>query len=150
MIWGTLLSFAKTGFGWVLNFLNTKVEADARVEIARTGAISTVAGEGLKAISHADDLNAKRPWFEPIMLMAAVILFFFTVHTAFVCLDSIPWHMTLGAWFMPTWKPHIVGSWNVPALPGMFAQTEHAVLQSLFVGAAAAGATLAIVKGLGK
>ena len=146
--WGLALK-AVTWIGQtIIGFLNAKVEADARVQISTNETIGTVAGAGLNAISKADELNAKRSPWEPIMILAAIILAFITYHTAFVVLDSVPWHIGLGKWFLPEWRYHVTGSWSVKALPGLFETTEHAILNSLFVGAAAAGATLAIIKGL--
>jgi len=146
MSWRTALSWATKIGGWLLGFLNSKVDADARVEIAKIGAVQT----GFNAIQNADNLNAKRSPWEPIMILAAILFAFFVLHAVMIVLDSIPFHIVLGDWFLPTWKAHKTGSWDVKALPAPFDTTEHAILQSVFIGASAAVGTLAVIRRLRK
>lgn len=67
----------------------------------------------------ADMRRAEGAWGPMGILMITVGLGF-GGHAWAVILDSMP---LFG---------HAVGSWRVSSLPGMFAETEHAILQSLF------------------
>lgn len=156
-MWGILLGVAKWIGGGLLGFLNTKVEADARVEITKTTAAATVAGGVLDNMAKADALNAAREAREglwaPIRVMSYIILAFFTYHTGLVVLDSCPWLPTISTWYgIPYLEfiAHKKGSWSVAALPPPFDTTEHAVIQSLFIGASAAVTGLALIKAIRK
>lgn len=143
-----LLGIAKTVGGWILGFLNTKVDADARVAIAKTSAISTVAGSVLGAEAKADEVKAKMPWWQPIGILTAAFLAVLLFHASQVVLDSTTWHITLGDYYLPEWQRHVIGSWHVAELPGVYAATEQAVIQSLYVGVATAATGMALIRAL--
>lgn len=72
----------------------------------------------------------------PFGLAAFIIAMFFAFHVAMIVLDSTSWHLvpTMKFYVIPwlEWKQHVVGSWKVSALPGLFEQTEHEILRALF------------------
>lgn len=82
----------------------------------------------------ADMRRAEGAW-GPMGILMMVVGLVFATHAAGVVFDSMP---LFG---------HKVGSWGVVVLPGMFVETEHAILQSLFPvgGGLIAVATLARV-----
>jgi hypothetical protein len=121
-------------FGFLTSFFNNK----AQVSISA----NTTAGA---VITNADSVNAQirmkegawSPW-----VIDTIVLFMwpFGWHTWQVVLDSSHWVPALGwLWYIPypTVETHVIGSWHVATLPGMFQTTEHAIINSLFIGAAA-------------
>lgn len=155
-MWLGLLTIAKSLFGGVFEFLNKRVDANARVKISADTRDAAVVGGVEGGIQNADNLNAqirmKEGKWSPWVLMT--ILGFmspFAWHTWQVVLDSSRFHPAIGFWYFipyPTVVEHIVGSWRVAALPGMFETTEHAVVQSLFIGAGAAVGAIPIIRAL--
>lgn len=157
MIWSLALGFVKELIGPVFNFLNRRVEKEERVHISDNETLSQVGTSVVGGLSKADELNARlnapggrdnwSPW-----VWATILGFMlpFAFHTWQVCLDSSYWHLSLnGPWYWPVqWETHAVGSWKVAKLPGMFEVTEHAVIQSLFVGAATAATGVALIAAL--
>jgi len=157
-MWLTLLGFAKWFGGHLLSFLNAKVDADARVEIATVGATADVAKAGLSVISKADELNARLregagPWAIFAVVAASLVLAPLVWHEWQVVLDSSRWLPVVGTWYgIPyvTVVWHDVGSWKVPKLPGAWDAIELSIFQSFFIGAAAATAAIATIKAFRK
>lgn len=157
MIWTAILGFLKALVGPVFNYLNTKVEADKQVKLSDNTrdakVISTVEG----GIEKADNLNAQirlkeGKWSPWVLVTIGGFMSPFAWHTWQVVLDSSRWVPSIGLLWRtipyPTVAEHVVGSWRVAALPGMFETTEHAVIQSLFIGAGAAVGAIPIIKAL--
>lgn len=94
---------------------------------------------------------AEGKWSPWVVATIVGFMFPFAWHTWQVVLDSSRWVPDLcWAWWFPypCITKHTVGSWNVAVLPGAFENTEHAVIQSLFIGAGAALATVATIKAI--
>lgn len=148
-----LLTVIRTVIGPVLDFLNKRVDSAERVHLADNTTIAALGASTLAAQSKADELNAQirlaegkwSPW-----VLGAILLFMLPIgfHTWQVILDSSPFHIWLGDYYLPELVRHPVGSWKVAALPGMWATTEHAVIQSLFMGAGTALAATATIKAI--
>lgn len=159
MVWELALGAFKFIAGPVFDFLNKRVDANARIHLSDNETLQRVGSTVIEGASKADELNTrlreKEGPFAPLAIMSVVgFLMPFAWHTWQVCLDSSRWVPAIGwAWGFvpyPTVEEHFVGMWKVAALPGMFEATEHAVIQSLFIGATAAVAGLALIKGVFK
>ena len=153
MMWSIIFSGVKAFLGPVLNFFNARVSAEERMHIsdnaAAVGALGAVEG----AITKADELNTQvrlkeGKWSPWVLVTIGGFMVPFAWHTWQVVLDSSRFHISFGAYFLPHITEHVVGSWKVAALPGLFETTEHAVIQSLFVGASAAVAAIPIIRAL--
>jgi hypothetical protein len=85
--------------------------------------------------TRADVQKSQGSW-GPFGIAGFIIAMMFAFHVSMIVLDSSPWHIGLTTlWYVIPWlewKAHTVGSWKVAALPGLFEQTEHAILQALF------------------
>ena len=95
----------------------------------------TAAGAYTAAGAQRADVQKSGSW-GPFGIAAFLIALAFAFHVDMIVLDSMPWHLapTLKWYVVPwlEWTPHIVGSWKVAILPGMFEQTEHEILRALF------------------
>lgn len=113
------------------NTTRQKNEGDAGNQLA--GTIGTSHNQA--AATRADVQKSQGSW-GPFGLAGFIIAMMFAYHVSMIVLDSTSWHigLTLKWYVLPwlEWRPHVVGSWKVSALPGMFEQTEHAILQALF------------------
>lgn len=156
MLFTAILGFLKMSIGPVFTWLNARVDADKQIQIASVHEVGVVGTATLSATSKADEINGQirvaegkwSPW-----LIGTIVLFMlpFGYHTTLVVLDSCPWVPEINTWYgIPylEFARHLTGSWNVKALPGLFEQTEHAVIQSLFIGAASAATGVAIVRAI--
>lgn len=149
LILGGLTALIKPLF----NFLNARVDANARMHIADNATLQSVGSSILVGASKADELNAElraKEGLKSPLLWASIIGFLapFSWHTWQVCLDSSRWVIEFGPWYLPVIAEHQVGSWRVAALPGMFETTEHAVINSLFIGASTVLAGVGIIKAI--
>lgn len=154
--WTGVMAVFKALVGPVFNYLNARVEADKQVKLSDntrdTAALKTVEG----GISNADNLNAQirikeGKWSPWVMMTICGFMAPLAWHTWQVVLDSSRWVPVVRFWYWlpyPTVVEHVVGSWRVAALPGMFETTEHAVIQSLFIGAGAAVGAIPIIAAL--
>lgn len=119
-----------------------KAQIAAATEQAKSvnTAVRDIGLNTLANLAAADQAEAKRDiaWgaFAPIAIVTAAIAAFFGFHGAAIVLDSMP---LFG---------HEVGSWGVVKLPGMWEQTEHSVINSLFYGAATAAAGGTLIKAI--
>lgn len=156
-IFKMLLGGLSSLVGPLFNYLNARVDADSRKHISDNETLSRVGSTIIEGTSKADELNAeirkKEGPFAPMVVMSIVgFLVPFAWHTWQVCLDSSRWlpsyELLWGFIPYPAVSVHIVGSWRVAALPGLFETTEHAVIQSLFIGAATAATGVALLKAL--
>ncbi|MET4240325.1 hypothetical protein [Bradyrhizobium sp. RT10b] len=159
LIFKMLLGGLASLVGPVFNYLNARVDSNARIHLSDNETLSRVGSTVIAGASKADELNAdirkKEGPFSPTVVAAiAGFLAPFAWHTWQVCLDSSRWlpsyDWVWGFIPYPCVSVHIVGSWRVAALPGMFETTEHAVIQSLFIGASTAATGVALLKALRK
>lgn len=140
--------------GWAGDFLIKRAET----RNVREGAQDLRGVEAVRAYlehqsansaNRADVQKAQGTW-GPYGILAAIVGGAFAWHAWQVALDTTPWHLVLTTrlWIVPwiEWKQHAVGSWGVAALPGMFEQTEHAVLQGLFYVGGAVGTVAALAR----
>lgn len=155
-MWGLALGALKWVFGSLIGFLNTKVEADKQIAITSITAQATVGGEALKTIANADNLNAQirmkgEKFLSPMVVFMSLVLAPLVWHEWQVVLDSSRFIPIISTWYgIPyiTVIEHRIGSWSVAVLPGVWDATEQAIFQSLFVGASAAVAGVAMIKAL--
>jgi len=139
--------------GPLFNWLNARVDAKVRVHLSDNETLAKVGSTVIEGMSKADELNAgirskEGPWSPWVVVTIFGFMLPFSYHTWQVVLDSSAWHIVIGEWFLPTFQRHAVGSWRVAALPGLFETTEHAVIQSLFIGAGVAVGGIALIKSL--
>jgi hypothetical protein len=149
LLLGGLTSFLTPIFNW----LNTRVDADARKHISDNATIAGTVGAVVGAQANADALNTQvrlkeGKWSPWVIVTVAGFMVPFAWHTWQVCLDSSRWVIEFGPWYIPRVVEHTVGSWKVAALPGLWETTEHAVIQSLFTGAGVAVGAIPIIKAL--
>lgn len=94
-----------------------------------------VEGHTAAGAQRAEVQKSQGSW-GPFGLAGFIIAMVFAFHVSMVVLDSTSWHLglTMKFYLIPwlEWRPHVVGSWGIEKLPGMFEQTEHAILQALF------------------
>lgn len=156
-MWNLILGGLTSIVGPVFNYLNARVDTNARIHLSDNETLSKVGSTVIGGASKADELNAnlrlKEGKFAPMAIMSiGGFLVPFAWHTWQVALDSSRWVPALG--WLWGWVPyltvesHIVGSWKVAAMPGLFETTEHAVIQSLFIGAATGAAGVALIKAM--
>jgi hypothetical protein len=149
-MWTLLLGFLSGAIKPVFDFLNARVDANARMHISDNATMAQVGSATLAGASKADELNAQirlkeGKWAPMVLTSIAGFLFPFAWHTWQVVLDSSRWIPAM-AW--PPIQEHVVGSWHVAALPGMFETTEHAVINSLFIGASTLLAGAGLIKAI--
>lgn len=135
----------------VFDYLNARVDADSRKHISDNATLATVGSTVFAGLSKADELNAEirtkeGKWAPMVLTSICGFLLPFAWHTWQVVLDSSRWVPSLGPYYLPTLVEHQVGSWKVAALPGMFETTEHAVINSLFIGASTLLAGVGIIR----
>lgn len=150
------LGSLSTIIGPVFNWLNARVDADSRKHISDNDTLARVGSTIIDGTSKADELNAairlKEGVWSPWVIVTIVgFMTPFAWHTWQVVLDSSRWLPVIETWYgLPylTVIDHRVGSWSVAALPGMFETTEHAVINSLFIGASTLLAGHGLIKAL--
>jgi hypothetical protein len=143
LIFGFLSSLLSPLFNWLTAFFNSQ----AQVSVSANATAGQV-------ITNADTLNAsirksEGGWSPWVLVTICMFMLPFGWHTWQIVLDSSHWVPSLGwLWWIPypAIDVHQIGSWHVARLPGMFEQTEHAVINSLFVGAAAVLALSGLMK----
>lgn len=149
---GIFASILSGLFSPLFNWLTARSNNSAQITVAGDGATVQAGAATLNAIAAADALNAKRGDRSPWTMLAVAFAAPFAWHTWEVVLDSSRWLPMIewSDWGIPyVWvSMHVVGSWKVAALPGMFETTEHAVINSLFVGASAALAGAGIIRAI--
>lgn len=106
-------------------------EADAGNRLAET-----TAGAHDRAASTRADVQKSQGAWGPFGLAAFIIAMAFAFHVVMIVGDSTSWHLmpTMKWYVLPwlEWRPHVVGSWGIEKLPGLFEQTEHEILRALF------------------
>ena len=139
-----IASFLTGGLNLLLSTIGKTVTDIHTSETTRQVSQNT-AGERLAATTadahtaagaqRADVQKAQGSW-GPFGLAGFIIAMMFAFHVSMIVLDSTSWHIGLTMkWYVlpwPEWVPHKVGSWGIEKLPGLFEQTEHAILQALF------------------
>lgn len=156
MIAAFVMSMLKTVLPGLFTWLNARVDADKQIQITHTQEAGSTGRVIIGGLGKADELNAdvrkSEGKFSPWLIVTIVgFMLPFAYHTTLVVLDSCPWIPTVGVWYIIPYVEFIAhkpGSWDVKALPGLFEQTEHAVIQSLFIGAATAATGVALLKAL--
>lgn len=152
-VWKLLLSGISTVIGPVFEFLNKRVDANERMHVSDNATIVGLGGSIIAGQTRADELKAEirlreGKWSPWVIITIGGFMMPFGWHTWQVVLDSSRWLPCLGRYYLPNVCDHVVGSWRVAALPGMFETTEHAVIQSLFIGASAAVGAIPIIAAL--
>lgn len=113
------------------NTTRYKNENDAGNQLA-----TTTAQANLQSSQMRTDVQKSQGTWGPFGLAGFVIAMAFAFHVIMIVADSCAWLMvpTLKFYFIPwlTWQQHVVGSWEIAKLPGMFEQTEHEILRALF------------------
>lgn len=139
----------------VFDWLNTKVDANARMHISDNDTMTKLTGSAVGGVTAADNANAatrqkEGPWSPWVIATIAGFMLPFGFHTWEVVFDACPWIISLSDWYLPTIQRHVPYSWGVKPLIGQFEQTEQAVINSLFVGASAFGVAYGVVKAIKK
>lgn len=152
-VWKMLLNGIAAIIGPVFGFLNKRVDADVQKHVSDNATIAGLGGAFIGGQTEADKLKtqvrlAEGKWSPWVVVTIAGFMCPFAWHTWQVVLDSTRWHISLGAYYLPVISEHVVGSWKIATLPGMFETTEHAIIQSLFIGAGAAVGGIAIIRAL--
>jgi hypothetical protein len=152
-MFGLILSFLGVVIKPVFEFLNRRVEAAERIHVSDNAAIVGLGSAELQAQAQATEAQAQvrlaeGKWSPWVLCTIWGFMLPFGWHTWQVVLDSSAWHIALGSYYWPYLERHIVGAWKVAALPGMWSTTEHAVIQSLFIGAGVSLGAAGIVKAI--
>lgn len=118
-------------------------ENDAGNQLAGTIAASNTAAGAQRA-----DVQKSQGTWGPFGIAGFVISMALAFHVVMLVGDSVGWHLVpVLKWYVIPWlewQPHVVGSWNIVALPGRFEDTEHEILKALFyVGPPSAALTIA-------
>lgn len=150
LIWKLILGFLTSAVTPIFEFLNKRVESAERIHINDNATMATIVGGTQSAISNADGLNTQvrlkeGPWSPWVVVTIAGFMVPLAIHTWQVVIDSSKWLVRLGPYYLPQIYQ---ARETVAALPGMFEITEHAVIQSLFVGAGAAVGAIPIIMAL--
>ena len=132
--------------GPLLEFFNKWVDADVQKHISDNSLKGTVVG----AQSNADNLNTQvrlkeGAWSPWVMVTVVGFMVPLAIHTWQVVIDTLKWHIRLGSYYLPS---IVQVRASVEKLPGTFELTEHAVIQSLFVGASVGVAALITFKAM--
>jgi hypothetical protein len=148
---GPFMPIVRAGFDW----LNKRIDERVQIRQSDNTTAQVIHGQQVQVQMNADNLNTQvrlkeGPWSPWVIATIGGFMAPFGWHTWQVVLDSSRWHpaidFALGFIPYPTVTAHVVGSWKVAALPGLFETTEHAVIQSLFVGAGVAVGGIALIK----
>lgn len=150
-ITGPLMPIINKGF----DFLNRKIDERIAIRQSDNTTAQVIHAQQTAAQMNADNLNtnvrlSEGKWSPWVVVTIVGFMCPFAWHAWQVCLDSSRWIPTIDfAWGFipyPSVTMHVVGSWKVAALPGLWETTEHAVIQSLFVGASVALGGIAVIK----
>jgi hypothetical protein len=149
MTW--FFNFLTSMLGPVFNYLNKRADVDAQKHISDNTSAGVAVTAVMNAQQNADNQNSETrrregKWSPWVVVTIVGFMLPFAWHTWQVVLDSSAWHLVLDRFYLPHFVFHKVGSWKVAALPGKWSDTEHAVIQSLFVGASAALGAAGIIK----
>lgn len=134
---GILLSLLMSIPGLAGKFLDVMVQkANVSLEGFKAGA--NVDLEAYKAHMNAQiEINrmrlAQQSWWgaKLIILMAGVPA---SMHMASIFLDTIPFPtLSFGAWYVPEFVAHQIGSWRVPKLPPPYDAYESQIVLSFFL-----------------
>lgn len=139
-IGGLLLSVVNSLFG-VAGKTITDLHADNTTRYKNEGdagdrlADTTARAHSEAASTRADVQKSQGTW-GPFGIASFVVAMMIAYHASMIILDSTSWHIGLTTvWYVVPWlewRPHVVGSWAIAALPGKWSETEHAILQALF------------------
>lgn len=123
----------------IKNRTNAEV-ADHASDNASGVAIGTAYLNSVNAANSAklENKRIEGKWGPTVLFSMILFATPFGIHTWAVVLDSMNF---LG---------HVAGSWSVEKLPGMFEQTEHAVIQSMFYIGGTVGSVAMLAKAFGK
>ncbi len=155
-MWGFLASIFTGGLNAILGTIGKTItdvhtSNTARQKSENEAGVTVhgqyVEGHTAAGAQRAEVQKSQGAW-GPFGLACFIIAMTFAFHVLMVVLDSTPWHLvpTLKFYVIPwlEWQRHIVGSWGVEKLPGMFEVTEHEILKALFyVGPPSAAAVIA-------
>jgi hypothetical protein len=143
-MWSFIASFASGALNAILGTVGktiTDIHADNTTRYKNEGdagnrlADTTVRGSTESGAQRAEIQKSQGTW-GPFGLAGFVLAMMFAYHGSMIILDSTSWHIGLTTvWYVVPWfewRPHVVGSWNIAALPGKWEETEHAILQALF------------------
>lgn len=145
--------------GPIFTFLNTKVDAQTRVTLAKTRDVASIGSAELSNLAAADQLRNKPIWGPTLYIMIAILAPFIW-HEWQVVLDSCRFLISVNwVWYIPLPElvQHRPGSWGIPSIgrPGADGQsawdkTEQAIFTSFFVGASTAMAAVAAIRAIKK
>lgn len=153
IVFGFLQTLLGSVVGPAFNFLNARVDADKQKHVVDAKTMESLGGAAIGASINADNQNAairikEGKWSPWVVMTILGFMAPFGWHAWQVVLDSSAWHLGFGAYYLPEWNFHKVGTWRVAALPGQWSDTEHAVIKSLFIGAGAAVGAIPIIAAL--
>jgi hypothetical protein len=107
---------------------------------------------GTAAGAQRADVQKSQGAWGPLGILGFLVGLPIAFHAALVVLDSTGWYFVLTTkyYVIPwlEWAYHKPGSWDVKVLPGLFEQTEHAILQGLFYVSTGATAAIGVAKAL--
>ncbi|HEY4773409.1 MAG TPA: hypothetical protein VIH40_01190 [Xanthobacteraceae bacterium] len=143
-MWGFLASLFTGGLNAILgtvgktitdihtsNTARQKSENESGAQLAETTASAHTAAGAQRA-----DVQKSQGAWGPFGLAAFFIAMAFAFHVVMIVGDSTSWHLvpTMRLYVLPwlEWREHVVGSWGIARLPGLFEQTEHEILRALF------------------
>jgi hypothetical protein len=143
-MWGLVAKFATGSLNAILGTIGKTVTDVHTSETARQTsqnqsgvdlANATATAHTSAGAQRAEVQKSQGSW-GPFGLSGFIIAMMFAFHVSMIVLDSTSWHIgfTTKWYVLPwlEWRPHVVGSWGIEKLPGLFEQTEHAILQALF------------------
>lgn len=143
-MWSFLASLFTGGLNAILGTIGKTVTDIHTSETARqtsqnqsgTKLAETTATAHTEAARTRAEVQKSQGSWGPFGLAGFIIAMMFAYHVSMIVLDSTSWHIgfTMKWYVLPwlEWRPHVVGSWGIEKLPGLFEQTEHAILQALF------------------
>lgn len=141
---GIIASIATAGFNAVLGTIGKTITDVHTSETARQTSqnqsgvdlANTTERGHTSAGGHRADVQKSQGAWGPFGIAGFILAMMFAFHGSMIILDSTSWHIGLTTkWYILPWlewRPHIVGSWKIAALPGKWEETEHAILQALF------------------
>lgn len=107
------------------DFLKNRTNAQLQEHInendaGRAAALAFMQGEQRLAEIKLEDRRIEGKWGPRVMACTILFVIPYGLHSAMIVFDSMP---LFG---------HVVGSWGVEKLPGLFEETEHLVIRSMF------------------
>lgn len=117
---GLVSAFGNSVLAPILNTVQNGQNANRDV------AVSTLSAE----VSANNDRAAIAPSFKGLIYLTAIPAI---IHWAAIIADSLPYLPTFGAYWLPSYTAHTVGSWRVGALPPAYQTIEGTILVAFFV-----------------